>query len=121
MGNPEWIVVLKTLGITSALCPPVSGGIDDRKTTSLRMVGVREVLDPSNHGGSGQSIASGTIGIVLYRIKRLIFLSILKAQQDIHSMSRAPGRVIPSGLQPPPCAKKYVACVEPEEISGRAK
>jgi len=79
MGNPEWIVVLKTTGITSALLPPVSGSIDYRKTTSPRMVGVREVLDPSNHGGPGQSIASGAIGIVLYRTKRLTFLSILKA------------------------------------------
>jgi hypothetical protein len=36
-------------------------------------------------------------------------------------MSSAPGSVIPSPDQPPPCATKKLACVAPDDSSGCAK
>ena len=63
------------------------------------MVGVGKILDPRDHLGSGQAIA-----LVTAVVRVIYFGSALIINRDrgyIHSMSSAPGRVIPSRDQPP--------------------
>lgn len=46
------------------MSPPVGGGVNDGVATSLGVVSIREVLDPSNHSRVAQTVAGSSIRVV---------------------------------------------------------
>ena len=50
--------------ITRAGTPPVIRAVDERVAASLAVVGGDEALDPGDHGGGGEAVAGGAVGVV---------------------------------------------------------
>ena len=105
--DPQWAGRTESGAVTGASLPPISGGVDDRVAANAGVVGVGKIADPANHRSRAQAIASGAIRVIcpinddvqLMNRGRKNILS-------VHSRSRAPGRVTPSPLQPPPLEAK---------------
>ena len=51
--------------VAGALVPPVGSRVDHGVDTSLGVVGVGEVLDPSDHGSVAETVAGGSRRVVL--------------------------------------------------------
>ena len=109
--DPQRAVGSKRGAVASARSPPIGGGVDHGVATNAGMVGVGEVPDPANHRSSAQTITSGAVWVICPVKKRC---SVDESRgvgsiRSVHSISRAPGRVIPSPLQPPPWEAKKLA------------
>ena len=101
--DPQRVGAAERCVVARAGRPPVGGGVDDGILARLGMVGVREVTDPRNHSGCRESVAGCSVWVVWKKVQYFGFESM---RFHLHSISRAPGRVIPSALQPPPWARK---------------
>ena len=62
--DPQWASRTKTGVVAGASLPPVGGGVDDRVAANTGMVSIGKVVDPANHRGCAQAIASGTVWVV---------------------------------------------------------
>jgi len=68
-------------------------GVGTWVATGLAMVSVGETSDPGYHCGVAQTIAIGPVRVVCRASNSLRHLDFEK--KHLHSMSRAPGRVMP--------------------------
>jgi len=102
-GDPQRARSAESGVVTCASLPPIGGGVNHRVAADTGMVGVGEAADPANHRSGAQAIASGTIWVIC---PIDVQLEALGGSRYVHSMSRAPGRVTSSSLQPPPLEAK---------------
>ena len=49
----------------SMATPLTEGRVDERPPPCLRFVGGHKILDPVHHGSGRESVARGTVGVVL--------------------------------------------------------
>jgi hypothetical protein len=64
VSDPQWASRPESGVIAGASLPPVSGGVDDRVAADTGMVSIGEIVDPANHRGSAQAIASGAVRVI---------------------------------------------------------
>ena len=110
-GDPQRVSGTESGVVSGASLPPIGVGVDYRPTADKLVIGVGEIVDPFDHRRGTQTIASGPICV---NCPILVFGG-SKDIRSLHSISRTPGRVIPSRVQPPPLEANQLAWATPEE------